>query len=140
MRHGNYSHKKLCSRLTQGFNESRYGLERTMNIPLQKDSARSNNETEQGKKGALQEIHQLVHMRKVRAIQDQKEPYIVDISQFAQRQNNIVLNALSFINEVSEGGVNEEEKEETKQQQDRDGVDFGYNCRLPAEHLKLPEV
>jgi len=63
----------------------------------------------------------------------------VDISQFAQRQNNIVLNALSFINEVSEGGVNEE-KEKKNGREDRDGVDFGYNCRLPAEHLKLPEV
>ena len=46
-------------------------------------------------------------MRKVRAIKNQKVPYIVDISEFAQRQNNIVLNALSFINEVSEGGVNQ---------------------------------
>ena len=58
-----------------------------------------------------EDINLQAHKRKVRAIHDQKVPYIVDISEFAQRQNNIVLNALSFINEVSEGGVNKDGEE-----------------------------
>lgn len=68
----------------------------------------------------------MVHKRKVDSIREKKEPYIVDISQFAERQNNIVLNALSFINEVSEGGSKGEEAQADKKRYPKDGVDFGY--------------
>ena len=91
-------------------------------------------------KDQLKEIHEMVHKRKVASIRDKKEPYIVDISQFAERQNNIVLNALSFINEVSEGSSKGTRAEEEKKRYPKDGVDFGYQCRLPSENLKLPEV
>ena len=73
-----------------------------------------------------------MHKRKIKRIHDESAPFIEDISQFAQRQNNIVLNALSFINEVS----NQTQQQSDKVQPDlADGVDFGYKCKLPEEML-----
>lgn len=48
-----------------------------------------------------------------------------------------MLNALSFINEVSNTGQDQDGK---VNQDLADGVDFGYKCRLDPEHLKKPEV
>ena len=84
----------------------------------------------------LQDLRKVVHRRKVQAISDKSEPFIKDISQFAQRQNNIILNALSFINDVSDPVAGAQKKKAKV----ASGVDFGYKCSLPAEQLDNPDV
>jgi len=54
---------------------------------------------------------------------------------FGKRQDNILLNALSFINEVTSGETYDE-----KLPHEEKGVDDGFHCRLIDEQKEMPEV
>ena len=84
----------------------------------------------------LASLKEKIHLRKIQQIQSESESYIAANKQFCKREENILLNALQFINEVAQKG-NEDEAEE--QPEEERGVDEGYDCKLSQEEIQRPE-
>ena len=76
----------------------------------------------------LEVLKQQVHIRKIQQIEKNGQKYHDENSQFGKRQENILLNALQFINDVSNGKTDDD----TVPPEDR-GVDQGFDCKLVAE-------
>ena len=82
----------------------------------------------------LELLKQQVHVRKIQQIEDTGKKYHDENSQFGKRQENILLNALQFINDVSNGKA----EDDTVAPEER-GVDKGFECKLVAEQRDDPE-
>ena len=80
----------------------------------------------------LEQLQEKIHLRKVQSISTESENYLKANLQYNKRQENILLNALQFINDVAQRDDGEKESEDEKDKEEK-GVDEGYICRLDKE-------
>ena len=85
----------------------------------------------------LRALKEKVHLRKIAQIKEESESYVDANKQFCKREENILLNALQFINEVAQKGNESAEIEHIED--DENGIDEGYICRLSKDEIQRPE-
>ena len=83
----------------------------------------------------LELLQEKIHFRKVNQISTESEHYLKANLQFNKRQENILLNALQFINDVAERDGHDSSEDGRVE----DGVDEGHVCRLDKEQREQPE-